>query len=312
MEQVPCPITGDRDFTPWLDAPDRFDQAATPWKLVRSSSSGLVMLNPRPSPSESPRYYPASAYDPFLADGNSASLRDHAYLLASSALLGLKARIVLKGLRKPASSASVLDAGCSTGRLLLRIHRAHGVPACNLWGVEQDHGAAESARRSGVRQLVESGFVEARLPGGFDRIVFWHSLEHLHQPGIALGKAADLLAEGGNLVIAVPNIGSPEAVRYDADWVALDAPRHLWHFTPLTLEKLLGRHGLRIVSLSAYPPDTLYNVWYSERLARARTGKRFGVAGAARATVEAARSLAAAIKPENASVIICRAVRSRG
>lgn len=312
MEQVPCPITGDRDFTPWLDAPDRFDLAAAPWKLVRASASGLVMLNPRPSPSESPRCYPAAAYDPFLTDGNSASLRDHAYLFASSVLLGLKAGIVLKGLRKPALSTRVLDAGCSTGRLLLRLHRSHGVPAGNLWGVEQDHGAAASARQSGLDQVVESGFAEARLPGGFDRIVFWHSLEHLHQPGIALEKAADLLAEDGSLVIALPNIGSPEAGRYGADWVALDAPRHLWHFTPETLGRLLGRHGLSVVSLSAYPPDTLYNAWYSERLARARTGRRFGVAGTTKAVAETVRSLAAGIKPENASVIVCRAVKSRG
>lgn len=312
MELVPCPITGDRDFTPWLEAPDRFDLSAAPWTLVRATSSGLVMLNPRPSPSESPRFYPSSAYDPFLTAANGSSIRDRAYLIATSALLGLKARIVLDRLRKPVPSARVLDAGCSTGRLLLRLHRTHGVPLRNLWGVEPEHGAADAARQGGVEQVVESGFLEARLPAGFDRIVFWHSLEHLHEPGTALDKAAGLLAEEGELVIAVPNIGSPEAVRYGADWVALDAPRHLWHFTPETLGLLLGRHGFGVASCSAYLPDTLYNVWYSEKLAHARTGTRFGAAGMATAIAEAVRSITAGIKPENASVIVCRAVRSRG
>jgi SAM-dependent methyltransferase len=42
----------------------------------------------------------------------------------------------------------------------------------------------------------------------FDVIVLWHSLEHLPNPWLVLQKAAERLAPGGILLIAVPNIES--------------------------------------------------------------------------------------------------------
>ena len=70
-------------------------------------------------------------------------------------------------------------------------------------------------------------------------MVFWHSLEHLREPGAALAHAARLLAPGGVLVVAVPNAGSVQARLFGDRWFALDIPRHLVHLpAPALLERL--------------------------------------------------------------------------
>jgi len=311
MELVPCPISGDRDFSPWIEAPDRFDLGGSTWPIVRSNTSGLLMLNPRPEESEASGHYPPRDYDPFLHNGNAGSARDRAYLLASSVLMGRKASIVMDGLRKPAGSVRILETGCSTGRLLNRLRRKYGIPAQNLWGIEPDHLAASAARRSGLTHIHETAIDETPFGCCFDRIVLWHVLEHIHRIGAALDSAFRMLEPDGRLVIALPNVDSYDAATYVAGWIALDAPRHLYHFTPETLGRLLARHGFSVVDIRAFAPDTLYNVWYSEKLSATMAGRRFGIRSAARAAACAGRSILNGSDPAKASVFVCRAERRR-
>ncbi len=310
MELVPCPIAGDRDFAPWIEAPDRFDLSGPSWSIVRSSSSGLVMLNPRPREGEAAKHYPPQAYDPFIHQGNASSARDRAYLLTSSLLLGLRASIVMRGLRKPAGSVHILEAGCSTGRLLMRLHRDYGIPVQNLCGIEPDRTSSDAARASGLPRIYGTDLDRTVFGCRFDRIVFWHALEHIHRIEEALVSAQSLLEPGGMLVIALPNIGSRDSLHYGKGWVALDAPRHLYHFTPESLGRLLSKHGFSVTDVRAFAPDALYNAWYSEKLVSDISGRRFGGTGAARAALQAALSVIAGIDPSKASGIVCRAVRS--
>ena len=308
METAPCPITGSREFTPFLQVPDRFNLQGKTWQLAQSTPSGLVMLDPRPAANEMATHYPAEAYDPFLHLDNARTLRDHLFVAASSLLLAGKARVVMQGIGKPSNSAQVLEVGCSTGRLLLRIHRDYGVPLENLCGVEIDRQAAERARSAGVGSVSESGLDETSFERQYDRIVFWHALEHLHRINEALDRARELLKPGGQLVIAVPNLQSSDARRYGPNWIALDAPRHLFHFTPETLQRLLEKHGFSVLEFGRWIPDTLYNVWYSEKLDCAVKGQRFGFGGITRAMTNALRSLAKGRDPRRASSMIVRAV----
>ena len=308
MELVPCPITGDREFTPWIEAPDRFDLEGPTWSIVRSSSSGLVMLNPRPDESDAARHYPSVSYDPFMHPGNPRSVRDRAYLAASSLLLRMKAAMVMEGLRKPARHIRILDVGCSSGRLLLHLNRNRGIPVENLCGIEPDAGARKAARKAGVTGIRGGSLDEAAFGFRFDRIVFWHSLEHIHRIGATLDSARRLLEPDGMLVIALPNIDSHDASAYGKNWVALDAPRHLYHFTPASLGILLSRHGFSVVEVKPYHPDALYNTWYSEKLSCARAGQEFGPGSAMHAAFTAGASILEGFDPERASGFVCRAV----
>jgi hypothetical protein len=82
------------------------------------------------------------------------------------------------------------------------------------------------------------------------RIVFWHSLEHLRHAGTALDRAAQLLAPGGILVVAIPNLDSLQARAFGERWFALDLPRHLVHVPARALIERLRELGLEPARVS--------------------------------------------------------------
>jgi len=312
MESAPCPLSGSREFTPLMQVPDRFNLSGKPWQLVRSDASGLVMLNPRPAIDEMAKHYPSDSYDPFLNQTNSRSLRDKAYLAISDLLLAGKARMVMKGISKPADATQVLEVGCSTGRLLLKLQKDFGIPTENFWGIEPDPNAASAARTAGLAHISATELPNSNIDRRFDRIIFWHALEHLHRIGENLDKARQLLDADGQLIIALPNLESQDARRYGPNWIAIDAPRHIYHFTPDTLEKLLVKHGFSVMEIGTWLPDTFYNVWYSEKLDREIKRKRFGIGGIVRVALQASKSFLVGRDPKRASSIVVRAVRMKG
>jgi 2-polyprenyl-3-methyl-5-hydroxy-6-metoxy-1,4-benzoquinol methylase len=267
METVPCPISGSTDFIPWIQVPDRFDSSGKEqWSLMRSSVSGLIMLNPRPDSTEIALHYHTGHYDPHLQAQNSSTFSSKAYLAARSLLLGYRASLILRGCRTPLRQVRVLEIGCSTGDLLNYFHRRKRIPLHNLAGVEPDSEAAAYARER-FKLNISPSLSDATDKGGlFDRIVLWHTLEHIHAIHETLEYATNHLAQDGVLIIALPNPESYDAKLYKENWIAWDAPRHLYHFVPESLEKLLEQHNLRVVHRQPYLPDSLYNTLYSEKL----------------------------------------------
>lgn len=274
MESVPCPISGSADFTPWLQVPNRFDPSGKEqWSLLRSTASGLIMLNPRPDSTEIAHHYPRGLYDPHLHPHNSPTFSSKAYLAARSLLLRYRAHLILKGTSKPLPQVRVLEIGCSTGELLNYFHRHKGIPLQNLAGVETDAEAASHAQQ--IYNLKVSRSLPDAGDSKFDCIVLWHTLEHIHAIHETLDYAAQQLAQGGMLIIALPNPESYDAQHYREHWIAWDAPRHLYHFIPKTLEKLLQRHNLRVINHQPYLPDSIYNTLHSEKLQCKSEGRGF-------------------------------------
>ena len=233
---------------------------------MRSSASGLIMLNPRPDSAEIALHYHTGQYDPHLQAQNSITITERAYLAARSLLLQYRASLILREYRKPLRQVRVLEIGCSTGDLLNFFHQKKGIPLDHLAGVEPDREAAAYSReRFGLNvspSLSDATDGEMR----FERIVMWHTLEHIHAIHETLDYAAKQLAPDGVLIIALPNPDSSDAKHYKENWIAWDAPRHLYHFVPETLEKLLEIHNLRVVKRQPYLPDSLYNTLHSEKL----------------------------------------------
>ncbi|MEO1654399.1 MAG: methyltransferase domain-containing protein, partial [Bacteroidota bacterium] len=77
-------------------------------------------------------------------------------------------------------------------------------------------------------------------------ISLWHVLEHVHRLSETLQKLKRMLDSGGKLLIAVPNHQSWEAGLYREYWAGYDVPRHLYHFSPDTMQRLLEKNGLGI------------------------------------------------------------------
>jgi SAM-dependent methyltransferase len=137
----------------------------------------------------------------------------------------------------------VLDFGCGDGSFLEWMHQRG-------WQV-----TGLDASLPGVQRIRKELGLEAHcgtLPNpdlesaGYDLITMWHSLEHVHQPFEVLREAHRLLAPGGKLLVAAPNIDSLPFRWFGHVWKGLNLPRHLTHFTPWTLYLMLHRAGFRV------------------------------------------------------------------
>jgi SAM-dependent methyltransferase len=154
--------------------------------------------------------------------------------LGDRALRSLRSRLA-KRIDRVAPPGPVLDVGAGDGALLDA-----------LTSVGRDAiGLERRSARPDVREA-ELAEVDER----FAAIVFWHSLEHLREAGAALERAAQLLAPGGVVVIAMPNLDSLQARAFGERWFALDVPRHLVHVPSRALLARLRALGLEPTRVS--------------------------------------------------------------
>jgi SAM-dependent methyltransferase len=142
----------------------------------------------------------------------------------------------LRFVRAVARPCRLLDFGCGDGAFIAAALAA-GMQAT---GVEM---RPEHARSKGLR-VVER--VED-ITGQFDLITLWHSLEHVRSPRNLIGALMQRLSPEGFFVVAVPNADSLQARFFGSSWFHLDVPRHLYHFTPRALRRLLEDCGLVVV-----------------------------------------------------------------
>jgi len=109
-----------------------------------------------------------------------------------------------------------------------------------------------SLGRHGFERLVAgSASAPPFRRGAFDDIVLGEILEHLSDPGDVLrGLRRAGLAR--RLIVTVPNAYSFYLARQLGRGVEVVNPDHLYTFTPVTLQTLLGRAGWKISSLRTY------------------------------------------------------------
>jgi SAM-dependent methyltransferase len=183
----------------------------------------------------------------------------NAYALPANPLLrgaatGLFRWRYWRGLRRPPLGAlaalapgRLLDVGSGRGDLGVVLARR----GWQVTGLEPSPDACAEARARGV-PTVQGTLTTASddLGGGFDAIVFQHSLEHVAEPLDDLQAARALLRPGGLVLISLPNFGAWQARRFGADWFHLDLPRHRSHFTARGLEQLARRAGLEPAATS--------------------------------------------------------------
>lgn len=139
----------------------------------------------------------------------------------------------------------LLEVGCGSGDSLKTMQDL----GWQAEGVEVDNAATAHARSIGMN--VHSGILEEQdYPEGyFDAIVINHVIEHVHDIRSLLIKCYEILKPGGRLVIVTPNIESWGHRIYQSAWLHLDAPRHLFIFSPNSLQTLASEAGFNISNI---------------------------------------------------------------
>jgi hypothetical protein len=130
---------------------------------------------------------------------------------------------------------------------------------------------------------VEKARIEDLDPGQkWDVIMFHHSFEHVPDPRATLAAAAERLSVSGKCLIRLPLISSWAWRHYGTNWVQLDAPRHLYSHSQLSLAILGAQCGLAITE--SFWDSTEFQFWGSEQVRRGiavMSPKSYGVNPAA-------------------------------
>ncbi|BCA54236.1 putative SAM-dependent methyltransferase [Nitrospira sp. KM1] len=250
--------------------------------IVRCRKCGLAYLNPRPTQAAIGTYYPTVYYPPVTDKGGSTRTRQSKRLssrikqwvlegyygypsrahgawraIRKLLLWPEKAWREIKG-RRPfpwRGEGRVLDVGCGAGGNLRTLEEQ----GWRVAGIEISPVAAEHARAL-VTGPIHTGTLETApfSAGSFDLVLMSHSLEHLPSPVDALGRVHRLLADGGLLIVVVPNEQSFEARLFGRWWFHWDPPRHFYHFNRRTLSDALAHAGFRVEKIRTGVSSTFF------------------------------------------------------
>jgi len=247
-EETDCLLCGRRHWSLLVEAPDVGTGSKGLWfAVVQCQDCGLCFTNPRPQAQAMARFYPPE-YQPHQsrprARENLRSGASSFSLLPSSWKWRLPGRE--RGLLDWPGPGRLLDFGCGAGRFLERMH----LQGWQVTGLDVFPAAVQRVRADLHLPALAGSLPHPELaPGSFDVITMRNSLEHVHQPLEVLCAAHRLLTPQGKLVVTVPNIDSLPFRWFGRAWVGLDLPRHLTHFSPATLHRMLQRAGFEVRSL---------------------------------------------------------------
>ena len=318
---------------------DRYLNQPGEFGLVRCHGCGLVRLSPRPSAEALLGYYPPDEYYSYKApQGTPVTHRrkgsrardelraaglwslDYPIVPASWWARRVARKLPRQLVRRAAYNQNgfprwvpggrALDIGCGSGRFLSLLRRY----GWDVVGVDISPAAATAAQAAyGI--VVHVGELD-QVPleeNSFDFVHMSHVIEHVAHPVATLQRVAALLRPGGRLYIETPNIESIGFRWCRTRWFPLETPRHLWLFSPATLQAALRQAGLSDPVLHTRGfPSYAWEATY-------RQEERQGRVLARRPSMELrslprAASLASAsrllrwVRPELADILCCWAV----
>lgn len=240
-----------------------------PWRIV-SCDCGLCYTSPRPPDGQWEKWY-GEDYGPHrlrakrrrwhtplrerldrrlleiyrgYAPGEADSRTRRLLATLFSPILG---RLLNPYFLPPHGGCRLLDFGCGTGKYMARMRDL----GWEVLGVDRSSRAVSLARElAGVPAVLGTLPEDREVLAGeplFDLATCWEVLEHVDDPAATLASIRELLLPTGRLVLTVPNFAGWGARFFGREWIGLDLPRHLTHFTPATLEAMLRATGYRVV-----------------------------------------------------------------
>ena len=211
------------------------------------------MLVTFPEPKDLERYYESEAY--ISHTDSKKTLVDKLYQIVKS--YSLKKKVSLLNSFN-SSEKTLLDIGAGTGDFLATAKKQD-------WRIEGVEPNATARNKAKVKGVVLFSDLKEVSNNKFDVITLWHVLEHLPDLDKQIETIVSLLSENGTLVIAVPNFKSYDAKYYGSFWAAFDVPRHLWHFSRNSIERIFAKHKMQLVKTKPMLFDSFYVSLLSEK-----------------------------------------------
>lgn len=251
-----CPVCKNSEVKPVLQATDH-TVSKEEFTIVECSACTFRFTFEAPAESAIQKYYQSSAY---ISHSNTKKgVINLLYHWARYFTMMSKEWLVKKESKRQVGM--LLDIGSGTGTFAHTMERA----GWSVVGLEPDADARAFAIKQYKVDIYPSEDL-FRLPEGtYSAITMWHVLEHVHQLDAYIQRIKELLAPNGKLIVAVPNYTSKDAEVYGAFWASYDVPRHLYHFSPKSMDVLMKRHGLRVIKKRRMLLDSYYIAMLSEK-----------------------------------------------
>ena len=244
-----CPVCGSAGISKVFKVKDN-TASQEYFEIYHCSNCQVRFTQNPPSEASISEYYKSENY--ISHTDTSKGFINRLYQIVRNISLNQKKKLIEKF--TAARQGNLLDVGSGTGYFAAVMQKAGWA----VTGLEPDEGARNIAMQQHALALrpVEDLF---NLPANkFDAITLWHVLEHVHDVKKYIVTFKRLLSDNGKLFIAVPNYTSYDAMSYGSNWAGYDVPRHLYHFTPQTMQWLMKASGLKIISIKPMWFDSFY------------------------------------------------------
>ncbi len=244
-----CPVCGSGDLQHVFKTKD-FTVSGQLFEIVHCGGCGLRLTQDAPVLDEMGAYYKSEDY--ISHSDTNHGLINNLYQRVRVRTMKQKAAIVKK--HTALRQGNLLDVGCGTGSFLRTMQQE----GWRVLGLEPDADAREMAKaRCGI-PVHPSHLLFSLDPASFNAITLWHVLEHVHALHEYVAQLGVLLAQGGVLFVAVPNYTAKDAKAYGRYWAGYDLPRHLYHFSPQSMQRLIQQHGMKVVAKLPMWFDSFY------------------------------------------------------
>jgi 2-polyprenyl-3-methyl-5-hydroxy-6-metoxy-1,4-benzoquinol methylase len=250
-----CPVCGSNAVSRALEAKDHTVSKQI-FKIWSCQDCSFRFTQSVPSAEAIGKYYKSDTY---VSHSNTKKgLINRLYHAVRKRTLQQKLRLVRQATGQ--MEGNLLDIGAGTGAFASVMQGA----GWKVTGLEPDRDARDNAARDYQIKLEDLSHLFELPADHYDAVTLWHVLEHVHQLHEYLETFKKILTQDGALIIAVPNFTSDDAKYYGRDWAAWDVPRHLWHFSPKSMDVLVKKHGLTVAKTLPMKFDSYYVSMLSE------------------------------------------------
>ncbi len=230
------------------------DHSVSQKEFVLEYDSLFDWYKTTPVPENISQYYESDNY--ISHTDRKKTIIDKAYHFVKKRALKRKEKLISNLIE--VSNKSILDFGAGTGAFLEILNKRgwHSI------GVEPNEKARGLARDKNAICMASSEEIQNH---SFDVITLWHVLEHVPNLKKQFKEFSRLLNTNGFLILAVPNYKSFDAKYYKSFWAAYDVPRHLWHFSETSIQKLAESNGFKLIKSKPMWFDSFYVSLLSEK-----------------------------------------------